>query len=121
MSTFTSHQLALVVGRPVPLSWRHTRFYQSIAAGGYCLHGFPVAELAYVQARFTHLGCTIQGWGACSQAPTLGWVHFTGPQSVAAALSLQFPAPSGATPLLVTGKGALGKRRGARVLVQAQV
>ena len=80
-----------------------------------------MAELAYVQARFTHLGCTIQGWGACSQAPTLGWVHFTGPQSVAAALSLQFPAPSGATPLLVTGKGALGKRRGARVLVQAQV
>ncbi|MBE9157883.1 hypothetical protein IQ265_13765 [Nodosilinea sp. LEGE 06152] len=115
----TSHQFSLVVGASVPRSWQHVRFYQSIGQGGYCLWGFPAASSAATIARVQQLGGVVTCAGECASAPGFRWVHFTASPSLAAQFALKFHAPVGATPLLVTGKGTLGKRRGARVLVQS--
>lgn len=80
-----------------------------------------MASSAQVIARLQAQGAVIERAGECSTAPGYRWVTFQASPALAAKLSLWFPAPSGATPLLVTGKGTLGKRRGARVLAQALV
>jgi hypothetical protein len=115
----TSHQFSLVVGAKVPRSWAGVRFWRSLGAGCYCLWGFPVAGSAQAIERLQVLGCVVERAGECSTAPGFRWVTFQATPAAAAKLALWFPAPSGATPLLVTGKGTLGKRRGARVLVQS--
>lgn len=117
----TSHQFSLVSGAKVPRSWSRVRFWRSFGAGCYCLWGFPVANSSQVVERLQAQGVVVARAGECSTAPGYGWVTFQASPALAAKLALWFPAPSGATPLLVTGKGALGKRRGARVLVQPLV
>ena len=117
----TVHQFQLVAGQSVPRSWSSVRFWRSLGAGCYCLWGFPASGAEQAIARVQALGATVERAGTCSTAPGYRWVTFQASPALAASLALRFPAPSGATPLLVTGKGTLGKRRGARVLVQSQV
>jgi hypothetical protein len=117
----TVQQFQLVAGQSVPRSWSTVRFWRSLGAGCYCLWGFPASQSAQAIARVQALGGQVERAGHCATAPGYRWVTFQASPALAASLALRFPAPVGATPLLVTGKGALGKRRGARVLVQAQV
>ncbi len=118
---FTRQQFSLVSGAKVPRSWASVRFWRSLGAGCYCLWGIPVNGSAQAIERLQAQGATIEQAGECSSAPGYRWVTFQASPELAAKLALWFPAPSGATPLLVTGKGTLGKRRGARVLVQSAV
>ena len=117
----TAQQFQLVAGQSVPRSWSTVRFWRSLGAGCYCLWGFPESPAAQLIERVQALGGSVERAGHCATAPGYRWVTFQASPALAASLALRFPAPRGATPLLVTGKGTLGKRRGARVLVQSQV
>lgn len=117
----TSQQFSLVIGSRVPRSWSGVRFWRSLGAGCFCLWGVPVGGSAQAIERLQAQGAVVERAGECSTAPGYRWVTFQASPELAAKLALWFPAPSGATPLLVTGKGTLGKRRGARVVVQSLV
>lgn len=117
----TRQQFELVTGVSVRVTWRHARFWRSLGRGCYCLWGFPIEHSSQSISRLQVLGAVIEQAGECSTAPGYRWVTFQASPALAAKLALRFPAPSGATPLLVTGKGTLGKRRGARVLTQPSV
>ena len=84
------------------------------------LMGFPAHLIYRVATRLEALGCEIYREGSLLNQVE-GYMVFSGPERLIAKLALQFPAPIGVpSRIYITGKGKLGKRRGARVLVQAQ-